>query len=103
MSRINVLGLACLTMLSASCATLPDPSPTWVKAECPPPEIIIDRSFKTPEPECLARLASLEIRQGVTWGELAVDAVKASKDRDTCLAQVAAWVSSEKKADTGAE
>lgn len=61
--------------------------------------MVVDRSFKTPEPECLSRLAALEIRQGVTWGELAVDAVKANKDRDTCLSQVAEWVKAEKEAD----
>lgn len=74
-----------------------------MKAECPPPKVIIDRSFKTAPPECLARIGALEIRDGVTWGELAVDAVKANKDRDTCLAQVAAWVQSEKQADQGAK
>lgn len=61
--------------------------------------MVVDRGFKTPEPECLARMTALEIRQGVTWGELAVDAVKASKDRDTCLMQVAEWVQAEKGAD----
>jgi hypothetical protein len=90
-------------MLCASCATSPDQPPSWVKAECPPPKVVVDRSFKTPEPECLARVVTLEIRNGVTWGELAVDAVKASKDRDTCLAQVAAWVTSEKQADMATE
>lgn len=61
--------------------------------------MVVDRSFKTPPPECLARVSALEIRNGVTWGELAVDAVKANKDRDTCLMQVAAWVASEKGAE----
>jgi hypothetical protein len=88
--------------LSASCATSQDPPPSFVTAECPPPKVVVDRSFRTPEPECLQRLAALEIRNGVTWGELAVDAVKSSKDRDTCLAQVAAWITSEKQA-RGAE
>jgi hypothetical protein len=63
--------------------------------------VVVDRGFKTAEPECLARMVALEIRDGVTWGELAVDAVKASKDRDTCLMQVAEWVASEKQADVG--
>ena len=97
MSRISVLGLACLMTLCASCATSPDQPPTWVRSECPPAQVVVDRSFKTPPPECLARIATLEIRNGVTWGELAVDAVKANKDRDTCLAQVAAWVDSENR------
>jgi hypothetical protein len=59
--------------------------------------VVVDRAFKTPPPECLARITALEIRQGVTWGELAVDAVKANKDRDTCMGQVAAWVASEQR------
>lgn len=83
--------------LCGSCATSADQPPTWVRSECPPPKVVVDRSFKTAPPECLARIAALEIRNGVTWGELAVDAVKANKDRDTCLAQVAAWVDSESR------
>lgn len=98
MSRINAHALACLMMLCASCATSPDQPPTWVKAECPPPSVTIDRSFKTAEPECLKRLAPLEIRNGATWGGLAIDAVQANKDRDICLAQLASWIESEKQA-----
>lgn len=69
-----------------------------MKAECPPPKVIIDRTFKTPEPECLKRIAPLDIRDGVTWGALAVNTVEASKQRDICLSQVAAWIDSEKQA-----
>lgn len=44
-------------------------------------------------------MAPLVIPDGVTWGGLAVDSIKGTKDRDTCLAQVAAWIESEKQAD----
>jgi hypothetical protein len=102
MSRINAHALACLTLSLTACATSQDQPPTWVKAECPPAVVVVDRSFKSAPPECLARIATLEIKDGVTWGDLAVDAVKASRDRDTCLLHVAQWVASEKQADTSA-
>lgn len=63
---------------------------------------MIDRSFKTPAPECLERLAPVVVKDGVTWGGLVIDLGSSIKERDICFAQVAAWVTSEKLADGNA-
>jgi hypothetical protein len=70
-----------------------------VEAACPPPQLIVDRSFKTPPPACLGAIAPLDLREGVTWGGLAIDQTRAMRDRDLCLEQVVAWIASERQAD----
>lgn len=60
----------------------------------------VDRSFATPAPPCLHSLTRQGVDKGRSWGDLAVDVAKLTRDRSICLEEVAKWYAAERDART---
>ena len=92
--------LLCLLTASA-CSTASSPrKPEFVTAQCPRPEVRIDRSFATAAPVCVETIAQLREAKGDSYLSVAANALGEARTRDICLAEVAKWIKSEREART---
>jgi len=86
-------------LMLASCSTASSPrKPEFVTAQCPKSEVRIDRSFATAEPPCLNTLTALTASKGDGNLEVQTNLAGEVKTRDICIAEVRAWVKSERAA-----
>lgn len=74
-----------------------------VTATCPEPEPLIDRSFASRPPACLADLTRFSYAENTQWIELAESGTRELTRRGSCLREVADWIESERLARDNVE
>lgn len=90
-SRTVALGLLSLMILFGCSTPSANPvAPVWSRAECPPPQVQLDRSFAAPFPDCVDELLEAKKKAG-SWLGRAIDQAEADALNKTCLTQLAAW------------
>lgn len=90
---LALLSLTTLFGCSTESATRPR-DPVWVQAQCPPPQVQVDRSFATPFPECVENLLAAKPKSK-TWLGRAIDTEEEIALKATCLTQLATWRNAE--------
>lgn len=66
-------------------------------AECPPPAVIIDRSFSAEPPACIATAEAFRWAEG-RWIEALADGTQEIKTQSECLRAVSEWIEDERAA-----
>ena len=92
-------------MILCACSTTPSRQVTVrdVTAVCPEPEPVIDRSFASDPPACVAKLALFSYATDAQWIELAESGTRELTRRGSCLREVSDWIESERLARSNVE
>lgn len=89
-------------MILSGCSTAPSPPKEVVvrdvTATCPPPVVLIDRSFAAEPPACLGALTPFRYDPEGKWIEALADGTGEIAEQSACLQAVKDWLETERTA-----
>lgn len=97
---LRVALMSALGLTLWGCSTAPSQPVTVrnVTAVCPPPTVMIDRSFAAHPPRCVETIPPFRFDPEGKWIEALADSAGEIKTQSECLGLVASWLAEERTA-----